>query len=275
LAVARNTGIRNAQSKYFTFLDGDDFWGKENLELKIAVLETDSSIGGVFSDFVLFNDREVISYNGVMMQYPIFKRTGWSWRDIFSENDVLRSNNREAINIYKGNIFTALLFGNFINACSIIVKKEFQEKIGNFRPELRTQQDYEYWLRFSQKYLIAYVDLPLVFYRRHHRQLTDHKNIARIIRTVSEILKPYYAKRHAIFQDSVRRDFEQRYGQVFKNLGKAYLGKKENRNARFAFLKSFKIDRSNKISILYWIFSFFPPLITRDTVLHVKSRKFS
>ena len=49
-AAARNTGIRNAAGEYITFLDADDFWIPEKLELQVDVLERESDIGLVYGD---------------------------------------------------------------------------------------------------------------------------------------------------------------------------------------------------------------------------------
>lgn len=275
LAVARNTGLANAEGKYFTFLDGDDLWMPENLEIKVAILGKDRSLAAVFSDFVLFSDGGVIRERGITSQYPVFARTGWDFNDIFEIRERLNIDSGQEIDIYKGNIFKSLLFGNFINACSIVGRKECQEKVGLFTPDLRTQQDYEYWLRFSKNYKMGYIDAPLVSYRRHPSQLTAHKNIVNIIKNVSCILAPYYRDLEEIFPgyDSVR--FKERYANVYKSLGKAYLGKGENGEARDAFRMSYQIKKFSIFPLLYWFFSFCPPRITRDLVLYLRRKKMS
>ncbi len=49
LAGARNTGIRNAQTDYIAFLDGDDLWLPEKLEKHIKHLDNSPMVGISFS----------------------------------------------------------------------------------------------------------------------------------------------------------------------------------------------------------------------------------
>lgn len=47
-AAARNVGIKASTGEFIAFLDDDDFWDKEKLEIQVPVLESlDSSFGGV------------------------------------------------------------------------------------------------------------------------------------------------------------------------------------------------------------------------------------
>lgn len=268
LAVARNTGLFHTRGKYFTFLDGDDVWLPDNLMIKVLIMESDKKLGAVFSDFVLFDNQKTISRRGLTDLYPIFKQRGMSLNSIFENRINLSYEKYENISVFMGNAFNSLLFGNFINACSIVVRKEYQEQIGLFKSELRTQQDYDYWLRFARYYDLGYVDAPLVGYRRHNNQLTAHKNIDRILLNVANILEPYYKSDQ--IPKSIINKFQKRYSDIFKLLGIAYLGKRLNRQARNAFKKSISINRGNILSVLLLAFSYMPSLITLDMINNIK-----
>ena len=45
-AVARNTGIENANGDYVAFNDGDDIWAPNRLHQQVAFLETHPEYGG-------------------------------------------------------------------------------------------------------------------------------------------------------------------------------------------------------------------------------------
>lgn len=269
LAGARNTGVQRSKGDYITFLDGDDIWETNNLSIKVKVLEEYPLLGAVFSDFFLFNKHRVISQRGMRKQYPIFSKRRKTLDEIFSEVQTMQMNGLD-VDIYKGNIFQSLLFGNFINACSILIRKTCQEDIGFFRDELRTQQDYEYWLRFSRRFEIAFLDMSLVWYRRHEDQLTAQMNTERIILNVSKILEPYYQEHAQYLSISAAKEFRMRYSNVFQLLGLAYLGSRNNYEARNAFKKSIRIDHRNIKSYILWLFAFMSPIITVDLMSKLK-----
>jgi hypothetical protein len=239
-------------------------------------MEEDESLAAVFSNFYLFDSRGIISPCAISVQYPIFYKRKYNFNDIFQSGKILKYDGLDNVQYFKGNIFNSLLFGNMINACSILVRKDCQERIGLFKTKLRNQEDYEYWLRFARHVNIGYVDLSLVGYRRHANQLTAHQNMVQISSNVIEILKPYYDKKNEIFDKRLSRKFCRRFSNVYKNLGIVYLGKREKRSAIDTFRQSIIIDKSNISAMIYFMFSFLPEKITYDlnVYLRIKLKKF-
>lgn len=56
VSTTRNAGIEIAKGKIIAFLDSDDVWEPENLEVKIKALITDPSVSWVFSDVFLTDE---------------------------------------------------------------------------------------------------------------------------------------------------------------------------------------------------------------------------
>ena len=179
LAVARNTGLGLASGEYLTYLDGDDAWEPHNLEVKAAVLARFPDVGGVFSEFSIFGSGKD-QPRGTRQTFPFFERTGFGYSDLFAEKHPVEVAGASA-DLYVGNVFEKLFLGNFILPTTMVFHRERALATGQFRAHMRTQQDYEYWLRFSRQHRFAFIDAPLARYRRHPQQLTNFRNIERIL----------------------------------------------------------------------------------------------
>lgn len=135
---ARNTGIRNSNGRYIAFLDDDDEWLSNKLELQIMKF-TDQQVGLVYCD-----------------SYSIY----------IKDNDIQHKHKRA--NRVKGWVYDKLIIENFIGSTSfVLIKREVFGTCGLFNSDMKSAQDYEMWLRISKKYKVDFVDTPLVNYYVH------------------------------------------------------------------------------------------------------------
>lgn len=142
--AARNTGINYAKGEYIAFLDDDDEWLPEKLERQIQVMHS--------SDAALV-------YCGRICK-----------------NDVSGRSVVENTKYYKGNVFTLLLYSNFIGSTSFpLLKADCLKQVGGFDEKMQSAQDYDVWLRIAENNQIDYVAEPLVIYHEHDgEQITSN-----------------------------------------------------------------------------------------------------
>lgn len=236
LAVARNTGLALACGTYVTYLDADDVWEPDNLLTKDCVLRECPDLGGVFSEFCIFDQSGVTHARGMHTMFPFFRRAGVSLDDVLTQQRFAeRPGGRVSFRL--GSAFEGLFRGNFILPTSMVFNRESALQTGTFRPHLRTQQDYEYWLRFSQNHSIAFVDEVLVRYRRHPQQLTDHSRIENILLAVISIIGQYEQR---LVSQNRRALYNKRRSEVLTDLARVYVRQGRTREARRILAEVFR-----------------------------------
>lgn len=145
---ARNLGISKAKGYYLAFLDADDLWLPEKLEIQIKEIQ-ENNVDLVFSDSYRFQNQEV--------------------------NDVSKRMNVKS-DFYSGTKALQLfLEANRIPILTVLVKKEIVESVGCFSESIDIQnvEDYHLWL----KLLISNAEFyssnkVLAKYRLHNSSVT-------------------------------------------------------------------------------------------------------
>lgn len=140
IAKSRNQGILQSTGKYIAFLDDDDLWCSNKLELQIKYLECNPEFDLVYSRALIIDEHD--TQKGLLI---------------------------DPNNVKSGQIFLDLLYENFIPILTVLIKKSVFDTVGLFNedPLMRAAEDYELWLRISLKSNVGYIDKPLALYRMH------------------------------------------------------------------------------------------------------------
>ena len=146
---ARNTGIKASKGDFIAFLDSDDLWVPEKLDLQISLL-IEQDIDLVYSNAFIINSDGIRS--------DIVMKTG-SLEGIQAESDLLK-------NLIRGSIFVPIL--------TVMLKRESIISLMGFdeSPELRNAEDFDLWIRMaSQGSKFLFEDRCLSYYRIHRSNL--------------------------------------------------------------------------------------------------------
>lgn len=143
VSSARNTGLTHAKGEWVAFLDSDDEWLPEKLEKQINfTLEN--------PDIKLVHGDEVWIRNGVRVN-PKYKHAKGG-----------------------GDQFSSSLKLCVISPSVALIKKELLDEFFGFRNDYPVCEDYDLWLKITQKYPIGYIDDHLINkYGGHNDQLSQ------------------------------------------------------------------------------------------------------
>jgi len=141
LSAARNTGMRASSAPFITFLDADDYFLPDKLEILSNYLDEQSDIGLVVGR-VRYIDE--------------------------SGNTIF-----ESMKTPPKLVLPELLFENPICVSGILLRRKWVESIGEFDESLRACEDWDLWLRLAYSGCrFAWVEHPVVAYRFHQGQMT-------------------------------------------------------------------------------------------------------
>jgi glycosyltransferase involved in cell wall biosynthesis len=119
LSGARNRGIASAKGEFVNFLDADDLLYKHFVEETVGYLNANPS-----------KDLVHVSFDWIEEQGDLI-----SSQKAPESDDYLRD----------------LLMGNMFPVHTVLVRRYLIDRIGLFREELRTTEDWDYWLRCAKQ----------------------------------------------------------------------------------------------------------------------------
>ena len=146
LAAARNTGITFSTGEYIALLDADDMWLPDFLQVMTNVIKQQHADG---------------AYCG--FQYT--DQQGNPFPEKFQR--IVKSDG----------LYASLQIGNFINACSVVMKCSKYIEHNGFDQSLKGLEDWDMWLRISKSAIIVGVETVHVLYRQHQSNMSKDTSL--------------------------------------------------------------------------------------------------
>lgn len=176
-AAARNHGIANSNGEYIAFLDYDDLWLPEKIDLQVKYMLDHSEIGMVHSN-------------------------NWA---IDGDGNIISGTNRPKG--AQGKCFKEIFIQNSISVLTVVIRKKCIEKIGFFDESLRYVEDRDLWLRLAREFPIGYIDQKLGFYRLHSSNMTTNiiQHLKYREKMFDKILKMYPDAWHTVGESNVKK----------------------------------------------------------------------
>lgn len=143
LPLSLNTGFEKAKGKYFTWTSDDNYYAPGALEQMIKILETNSSVDLVYTDYYIVDENDNITGTRIF-------------------GDVSQSFNK-----WLG-----------AGAC-FLYKREIHFANNGYNPAAFLIEDYDFFVRSFMKFNFFYLQTPkLYYYREHSASLTATQNFA-------------------------------------------------------------------------------------------------
>lgn len=171
VATALNAGIAAMTGEYFSWLSHDDVYPPDKVARQIeflAALPDKNTV--LFGDYTIINEK----------------------------SEFIGSVATSSVDT--PNMLFELFSSQNIHGCTLLVPRSVFDKVGNFRNDLPTTQDYDLWLRVAQHFPFAYVPGIFTHSRQHAEQgsrtLTHIREVRDFYLTNFALISPGWLDAH-------------------------------------------------------------------------------
>lgn len=168
LTLTRRATIANAAGEYVAFLDSDDFWFREKLEVQMQAARAHPEAALLFSDCSIVDEtgREI---DRVSAQYGL--------------EDLDVSGARGYLELLRR--------GCFVWQSTVVARKSALDAVDGYDPAYPYVADYDTWLRMAARFELHYTAQVLARWRVHERQFTNrHPDVT--LADQRRLLGPFY-----------------------------------------------------------------------------------
>ncbi|HXM69579.1 MAG TPA: glycosyltransferase family A protein [Thermoanaerobaculia bacterium] len=164
LSILRNAGIKESRGRFLAFLDSDDLWREDKLNIQVRFMSAHAEAGFVFSGCDFFSAAGV-------QRTKLYRDDGAA--------SSLRS------------IFDDLIRGKLvIYSSSVLIRRELLDRTGLLNEQLRTG-DYELFTRLAWSSVAGIIHAPLLRVRRHAGNSSERLNAEGLEEAIFSIRRFY------------------------------------------------------------------------------------
>lgn len=216
LYKARNLAIQKSKGKFIAFLDTDDIWVKDKLNLQIKKF-INKKIGVVYANYYTLNQATGFKAIAYKKELP------------------------------EGVIYRNLLKNYFLGIGTAIVRKEIFVKKKNFDENFNIIGDFDFFTRISKSTYFAKIQDPLLIYRIHKNSFSN-KNYQMYINEFKLWLKKqklfnensiFFVKQKVVYMEAVLDILNKKYISALTNILKIVSNKKKIKLIFFLFIPNF------------------------------------
>lgn len=176
VAAARNSGVRVATGEFLAWMDNDDLADPRRARIGVAVMRARPDVVLVCSDFSAFASPDVeIERSHIATYYSVVRRLG-GMRAILPEAGELPAEavaGEGPVAYRAGPARELLLEGNFVHPPTAMMRRTAFDRAGFLDESLRLGSEYEHAIRVAGCGRVAYIEQPLLRYRRSDSQLSS------------------------------------------------------------------------------------------------------
>ncbi len=243
---SRNRGFEQSSGEYIAFLDADDLWVNDKLELQLQALEN--------------NPDAAVAY---------------SWTDYLDESGKLFQTGTHQT--FNGDVYPQLLITNFLeNGSNPLIRRDALANIGGFDETLLGGQDLDLYIRLAARYQFVAVPKVQVLYR-----LSGNSMSAQVVRQEQQclaVIEKAFSQAPASLQHLKKQSLAKLYKYLLCRAVQGYPSQEKGRTAlQFLFnyiqYDSSALQQKQFLSIIFFkslIIALFPPSVAERILSRLK-----